>query len=292
MTDAAAERPSPPEAVAAPIVGAIRERTDAVPVAGVVLGSGLGEAIRVAREVAGSSEGVEIPYGELPGFPPPSVLGHAGRLWIGELGDRSVAIFQGRIHYYEGHGMPLASITSQITAGLGARSIMLTTAVGALDRSLDAGSLIVVRDHVNWMGMNPLIGWRMPDGSPAFVDVAGMYDAALSDAAFEVATAIHEARSLERVPAPVHDGVYAAVSGPSYETPAETEFLRRAGATVVGMSMVPEAVAAHALGMRVVGLSFVTNAAGASTSHEEVLLASRGASETIGRILADLIDHF
>jgi purine-nucleoside phosphorylase len=285
-------RPSPPEPVAPGVVAAIRERTGAVPIAGVVLGSGLGGSIRIAREVAGSSEGIEIPYAELPGFPPPSVLGHAGRLWIGELAGRPLAIFQGRIHYYEGYGMPLASITSQIAAGLGARTVALTTAVGALDRSLDPGSLIIVRDHINWMGMNPLIGWRMPDGSPAFVDVAELYDADLSDAAFEAATAIHETGSLERLPAPVHRGVYAAVAGPSYETAAETEFLRRAGATVVGMSMVPEAVAAHALGMRVLGLSFVTNAAGASTSHEEVLLASHGASESIGRILADLVPRF
>ncbi|MBI3647684.1 MAG: purine-nucleoside phosphorylase [Actinobacteria bacterium] len=278
--------PAPPGGVAAGIVAEIRERTRAEPVAGLVLGSGLGETIRIVKELSGASEGVEIPFGELPGFPPPSVSGHAGRLWIGELGGKSVAIFQGRIHYYEGHGMPLASITSQVSAGLGARTMVLTTAAGAVDTSLEAGTLVVVRDHINLMGTNPLIDWRMPDGSPAFVDVSRVYDAGLSGAALAAAGA-HPGEG-ERPK--VREGVYGAVSGPAYETPAETEFLRRAGATVVGMSMAPEAVAARALGMRVLGLSFVTNAAGASVSHEEVLAASKAAAAAIGRVLFDLLE--
>jgi len=280
--------PGPPDGVAEAIAAAIRDRVDASPVAGIVLGSGLGESIRVARELAGSSEGIEISYKDLPGFPPPSVPGHAGRLWLGELGARTVAIFQGRIHYYEGHGMALASITSRISAELGAGTMFLTTAVGALDPNLRPGAVIVIRDHLNTMGMNPLTGWRMTDGSPAFVEVSSVYDAELSAAALEAAQAhLSDEGSIRSA-----EGVYAAVSGPSYETPAESSFLRRAGATVVGMSLVPEAVAARALGMRVVGLSFVTNAAGASTSHEEVLLASKTAAEAIGRILADLIPRF
>ena len=278
--------PAPSDDVAGSIAAAIRERSDVRPVAGIVLGSGLGESIRVARELAGSSEGTEIHYTDLPGFPPPSVPGHAGRLWLGELGARSVAIFQGRIHYYEGHGMALASITSQIAARLGARAMILTTAVGGLDRSLVPGAVIVIRDHINTMGANPLFGWRMPDGAPAFVDVSHVYDDELSAAALDSARAHFEGAPDGTRAA---DGVYGAASGPSYETPAEAEFLRRAGATVVGMSMVPEAVAACALGMRVLGLSFVTNAAGAPTSHEEVLLASKSAAEAIGRILADLV---
>jgi purine-nucleoside phosphorylase len=279
--------PGPRDGVAGPIGAAIRERTDTVPVAGIVLGSGLGESIRVARELAGSSEGIEIPYSELPGFPPPSVPGHAGKLWVGELGGRPVAIFQGRIHYYEGHGMALASITSQIAAELGAGTMALTTAVGALEQGLAPGAVVIVRDHVNTMGMNPLIGWRMPDGSPAFVDVSRVYDPELSATALEAARAEGSSGSVQ-----AEEGVYGAVSGPSYETPAESAFLRGAGATVAGMSMVPEAVAARALGMRVLGLSFVTNTAGASTSHEEVLFASTTAAEVIGRILARVVPLF
>jgi purine-nucleoside phosphorylase len=277
--------PDPGDGVAEAIVAAIRERTDHEPLAGIVLGSGLGEAIRVAKEAAGADDGLEIAFTDLPGFPPPSVLGHAGKLWIGELGGRPVAIFQGRIHFYEGHGMPLASITTRVSAGLGARAMLLTTAVGAIDTALRGGSLAVIRDHINLMGTNPLLGWRFPDGSPAFVDVGEVYDRDLAGAALDAA------RRYAPDPGAVTEGVYAAVSGPAYETPAETEFMRRAGATVVGMSMVPEAVVARALGLRVLGLSFVTNAAGASVSHEEVLEASAAAAGTVGRVLADLIER-
>lgn len=275
--------PSPGDGVPEEIVEAIRDRTDIVPAAGVVLGSGLGDAIEVARELAGSGEPLEIPYTDLPGFPPPTVPGHAGKLWLDTIGGRPLAFFQGRTHVYEGHPMPLASITTRIAAGLGARTMVLSTAVGGVDPALAGGTMVVVRDHVNLMGANPLAGWRMPDGSPAFIDVSGVYDLELSDAALSV---------LRDHASPAADGVYGAVAGPAYETPAETEMLRRLGATVVGMSMVPEAVAARALGMRVLGLSFVTNAAGGAVSHEEVLLASKTAAAAIGRVVAGLVDAF
>jgi purine-nucleoside phosphorylase len=271
--------PSPGDGVPEAIVRAIRERTDVEPVAGVVLGSGLGDAIAVAHELAGSGKPVEIPYTELPGFPPPTVPGHAGTLWLGTIADRPLAFFRGRIHFYEGHPMPLASITSRVAWALGARTMVLSAAVGGLDPGLAAASMVVVRDHLNLMGTNPLAGWRFPDGSPAFVDVSSVYDRELADAAVRV---------LEAGPTEVAEGVYAAMPGPAYETPAETEMLRRLGATVVGMSTVPEAVAARALGMRVLGLSFVTNTAGAAVSHEEVLLASKSAAEAIGRVVAEL----
>lgn len=275
--------PSPRDGVDERIAHAIRERTDIRPVAGVVLGSGLGDAITVAWERAGSGEPLEIAYGELPGFPLPTVPGHAGKLWLGTIGGRPIAIFQGRIHFYEGHPMPLASITTRVSHAMGARTMVLSAAVGGLDASLAAGSMVVVRDHLNLMGTNPLAGWQYPDGSPAFVDVSGVYDPELSDAALRVLRDQGSAAS---------EGVYGAMAGPSYETPAETEMLRRMGATVVGMSTVPEAVAARALGMRVLGLSFVTNAAGGAFSHEEVLLASKTAAEAIGRVVAELVDTF
>jgi purine-nucleoside phosphorylase len=279
-----AERvPSPGDGVAEQIVGEIRERTDLRPVAGVVLGSGLGDSISAAWERAGSGEPIEIAYADLPGFPPPTVPGHAGTLWLGTISGQAIAIFRGRIHFYEGHPMALASITSRISRGLGARTMVLSAAVGGLDPSLPAASLVVVRDHLNLMGTNPLTGWRYEDGSPAFVDVSGVYDPELADAALGL---------LRDHGIAVADGVYAAVAGPAYETPAETEMLRRMGATVVGMSTVPEAVAARALGMRVLGLSFVTNAAGGAVSHEEVLLASKTAAEAIGLVVAELADTF
>ena len=275
--------PSPGDGVEEGISRAIRERTDIQPVAGVVLGSGLGDAIAVAWERAGSGEPLEIPYGELPGFPPPTVPGHAGKLWLGTIADRPVAMFQGRIHFYEGHPMPLVSITTRVAHTLGARTMVLSAAVGGLDPSLPVGSMVVLRDHLNLMGTNPLAGWCYPDGSPAFVGVSGVYDADLSSASLGI---------LQEHGTAVTEGVYAAVAGPAYETPAETEMLRRMGATVVGMSTVPEAVAARALGMRVLGLSFVTNVAGCAVSHEEVLLASKTAAEAIGRVVAGLAGAF
>jgi purine-nucleoside phosphorylase len=275
--------PSPGDGVEEGIARVIRERSDIRPVAGVVLGSGLGDAITVAWERAGSGEPLEIPYAELPSFPPPTVPGHAGKLWLGTIGEQAVAIFQGRIHFYEGHPMRLASITTRVSHALGARTMVLSAAVGALDPSLAGGSMVVVRDHINLMGTNPLTGWRYPDGSPAFVDVSGIYDPDLAGAAL---TIVRDHGTV------VTEGVYAAMAGPAYETPAETEMLRRMGATVVGMSTVPEAVVARALGMRVLGLSFVTNAAGGAVSHEEVLLASKTAAEAIGRVVAGLAGAF
>lgn len=278
-----AEAPSPDDGVAEGIVEAIRARSDVRPVAAVVLGSGLGDAVAVAHERAGSAGPLEIPYTDLPGFPPPTVPGHAGKLWLGTIAGKPLAFFQGRVHFYEGHPMPLASITTRVASGLGARATVLSAAAGAIDRGLAAGSMLVVRDHINLMGTDPLAGWRFPDGTPAFVDVSDVYDAELADAALEI---------LRGGPSPVAEGVYAAMAGPAYETPAETEMLRRLGASVVGMSTVPEAVVARALGMRVLGLSFVTNAAGAAVSHEEVLLASKSAAEAIGRVVVGLAEAF
>lgn len=275
--------PSPGDGVPEQIAQAIREQTLLQPVAGVVLGSGLSGAVQTIRDAAGGP-GVEISYADLPGFPAPSVAGHAGRLWIGEVGERALVVFQGRIHLYEGHGMPMASITSRLSAELGARTMVLTAATGALDPTIDAGSLVVLADHLNLMGVNPLNGWRYPDGSPAFVDVSAVYDAELADAARASASA--------RVGERVREGVYVALSGPSYETPAETRMLLQLGATVVGMSMVPEAVVARALGMRVLGLAFATNAAGVEVSHEEVLVASQAAAGTIGDVVVELLDRF
>lgn len=279
-------RPSPGDGIPEQIADAIRERTLLEPVAGVVLGSGLSEAVDEVRSVA-TDEGVELSYAELPGFPPPTVAGHAGRLWLGEVRGRGLAVFQGRVHFYEGHGMPMASLTSRVSAELGARTMVLTAATGALDPAIEAGSLVILRDHLNLIGTNPLLGWRMPDGSPPFVDVSAVYDRELAEAA------LASARSDLGEPGGRHvrEGVYAALSGPSYETPAETRMLSDHGATVVGMSTVPEAVVARALGMRVLGIAFATNAAGVEVTHDEVLAASKAAAGTIGRVVVDLIER-
>jgi purine-nucleoside phosphorylase len=278
--------PSPGDGVTERIVEAIRERTALEPVAGVVLGSGLSDAVETIRS-ASDGDGVEIPYTDLPGFPAPTVVGHAGRLWVGRLGERALAVFQGRIHFYEGHGMPMASITARLSAELGARVMVLTAAAGALDPSMGAGTLVIVRDHLNLMGVNPLAGWRFPDGSPAFVDVSQVYDAGLADLALASARTHADGSG-----GGITEGVYAALPGPSYETPAETRMIAGLGASVVGMSTVPEAVVARALGMKVVGLAFATNAAGVEISHEEVLAASKAAAGTIGHVVLDLLERF
>jgi purine-nucleoside phosphorylase len=282
--------PSPGDDVVDRAVDAIRERTATEPAFALVLGSGLGTVVEVLRATAGSHEEVVVAYADVPGFPRPTVPGHAGRLWIGEIGGVAGAVFQGRVHYYETNEMPLASLTARISAGLGARSIVLTTATGGIDPVHRPGSLVVVRDHINLMGENPLRGWRLPDGSPAFVDLSSVYDVDLSEAALKAAAAIPA--DAGDGPVDVREGVYVALAGPTYETPAETEYLRRIGASVAGMSMVPEAVVARALGLRVLGLSFVTNTAGAPVSHEEVLASSERAAGAIGRILAAILDRF
>ena len=280
--------PSPGDGVSERIAEAIRERSPLEPVVGVVLGSGLSEAVETVRAEA-VGEQVELSYADLPGFPATTVVGHAGRLWLGTVGDRGVAIFQGRIHFYEGHGMALASITSRVAAELGARAMVLTAATGSVDPDIEAGTLVVLRDHLNLMGQNPLTGWRYPDGSPAFVDVSQVYDPELADLA--LASARAHLVGTDRA-GRVREGMYAALPGPSYETPAETSMLRQLGATVVGMSTVPEAVAARALGMRVLGLAFATNAAGVEVSHEEVLAASKAAAGTIGQVVLELVERF
>ena len=288
MSESALARP--PDDVAGTVVAAIRERSRVAPVVAVVLGSGLGETVRIAGELGRGREDMELSYADLPGLPVPSVPGHDGKLWLGDLAGRRAVLFQGRIHSYEA-GMPLASITSQVAAGLGARTVVLTAAVGAVDPSLPAGALVVVRDQINLMNADPLLGWRMPDGSPAFLDLVDVYDDTLSRKALAAART-HVSGAEGGVPEGlVTEGTYAAVSGPSFETPAEAEFLRHVGARVVGMSMVPEAVVARALGLRVVGLSFVTNRSGTSFSHEDVLMAAKGASEIIAHVIVALMDE-
>ena len=244
------------------------------PVAAIVLGSGLDV---VAEAVEPSAE---VPFAELPGFPAPSVPGHAGRLVFGRMAGVPVAVFRGRIHLYEGHGMAASSLPAIVSWALGARALVLTAAVGSLVPEIAPGTLAVCSYHVNLLREDVLRGWTREVGGPAFVDLGAVYDRELGDAAAVVAVA--EGAGGARA-------VYAAVPGPSFETPAEAAYLRRTGATVVGMSMVPEAVPARALELRVLGLLSVANAVGVEVSHREVLEVSRRTGPAIVAVLEDVL---
>jgi purine-nucleoside phosphorylase len=267
--------PSPSDDLPARCAEIVHARTDLIPSVGLVLGSGLGPAIGDELEIEGS-----FAFTELPGFPPPGVPGHAGTLSLGRLAGVAVAAFSGRVHYYEGHGMDVPALLPRLAHELGASTIVLTAAVGGLEPGVDAGTVVILRDHLNLMGTSPLRGWRYPDGMPAFINTQEVYDREIGDLAVERADALGIRA--------VH-GVYAAISGPAYETPTEVGMLQRLGATVVGMSMVPEALPALALGMRLLGICSLTNAFGEHVTHEEVVRVSNETALAVGRLLVDLL---
>jgi purine-nucleoside phosphorylase len=267
--------PGPDDSLPEQARALIRERCDVEPAVVVVLGSGLGDA--VAEDVEPCHE---FAFGSIPGFPPPSVPGHAGLLVMGRLYGVPVAVFRGRVHYYEGHGIGSTTLIPRLAAALGAGALVLTNAAGGLDPSFRAGQLMLLQDHLNSLGVNPLTGWRLPDGMPAFVDLSAVYDRELRGWVDEVAA---------REGIELAHGVYVALPGPSYETPAESAALRQAGANAVGMSTVPEAVAGVALGLRVLGLSCITNAAGQEATHQDVLRAARGAAAQLRTLLAGIL---
>lgn len=266
--------PSPPDGNADAAAEVVRARCGLVPAVAIVLGSGLGAA------TASMEEEASFGFDELPGFPAPTVPGHAGRLVLGRIAGVPVAVFRGRIHFYEGNDLATCALPIRLARALGARAAILTAATGGIGADLATGHLVVGTDHINLLGQSPLRGWRRPDGSPPFVDMSGAYDDALAD----LAVAAAADRGI-----PVSRGVYAAMPGPMYETPAEIGFLRTIGATVVGMSVVPEAVPARALGMRVLGLFFVTNQVGVEVRHEDVVRASDAMAGSIGEVIAEVL---
>lgn len=245
------------------------------PEVAIILGSGLGSALD------GMEPDAEIAFADLPGFPTPTVPGHRGRLVLGRLSGVSVAAFLGRVHLYEGHPMSLVTLPTRLAAELGVRTLISTAAVGGIDSELEGGQLVVGTDHISFLGDSPLRGWRDEEGRPPFVDLSKAYDPDL------VELALSSAAELE---VPAASGVYAAMPGPSYETPTEVEFLRRAGATVVGMSVVPEAVAAAALGLRFGGLFCVTNVVGVEpVDHLDVTRVAGEFGARLGEVLGAML---
>jgi len=239
---------------------AVRARIGtATPVAGIILGSGLGGlAGRIKDPVA-------IPFADVPGFPTATVVGHAGKLIAGTLGGRPVVALAGRFHMYEGHPAPLAGFPVRVLHALGAPVLFVSNAAGGIRRTFRAGDLMLIRDHLNLMFQNPLIG-ALEKGDVRFPDMSEPYDGTLCDALRE------HARTLG---IPLQEGVYGALLGPTYETPSEVRMLATLGADAVGMSTVPEVIVARAIGMRVAGISCVTNLASGisphALSHAEVI---------------------
>jgi purine-nucleoside phosphorylase len=252
-------------------VGFIKKNCPLAPEVGVVLGSGLGE---FADSVA---EPTAIAYADIPHFKSASVAGHAGRLVLGKIGPTTVAVLQGRIHYYEGHDIGDVVFPVRVLAKLGARSLLLTNAAGGINRAFQPGDLMIIRDHINLTGLNPLRGANDERLGPRFPDMSAAYDPAFQKII---------ASALADIGLPAHRGVYAGLIGPSYETPAEIRMLAALGADAVGMSTVSEAICARHMGLRVAGISCITNlAAGLSAqqlSHQEV-------TETGERVKSDFI---
>jgi purine-nucleoside phosphorylase len=274
-SSAPTEAASPGDTAAAEAVAAVRARSSMVPTVAIILGSGLGPAADLIEQDAAFS------FADLPGFPAPTVPGHAGRLLLGTLAGVPVAAFMGRIHFYEGHPMSVSAMPVRVARLLGADIMVVTASVGALDPTLRPGSLVVATDHLNMMGENPLRGWRNADGSPTFVNVsADLYEGQLREIAVEEARAVGLSFGT---------GVYVAAAGPAYETNAEIELMRNAGGTVVGMSVVPEVLPARSLGLRILGLFMVTNLVGGEVNHEEVLEVGRSMGPNLAKLLERVV---
>ena len=256
----------------------IRSRTGAEARIALVLGSGLGGFAEDFEDA------VNIPYQEIPGFVSSTAQGHAGRLVSGKVDGVPVLAMQGRVHYYEGYSLEEVTFPIRTFKLLGINTLVLTNAAGGVDIELTQGALMVISDHLNVMGVNPLRGPNDESFGPRFPDMSEVYSRELQELVIE------EARGLGVA---VRRGIYAALAGPSYETPAEIHMLRAFGADAVGMSTVPEAIVARHMGMRVLGISCVTNMAAGITenpiNHEEVMETGERVRETFTQLLRKVI---
>jgi purine-nucleoside phosphorylase len=260
--------------------GTLRRREVGTPDVGIVLGSGLGDfASRLA-------DAVSIPYGEIPGWPASAVIGHAGRLVVGTLAGRRVAALSGRAHIYEGHDFKTVTFATRVLGTLGVPILVLTNAAGGINTTLTPGTLMLIEDHINLMGGNPLTGPNEDRFGPRFPDMTDVYSPRLRAKADE--TALANGLQLGR-------GVYVALHGPSYETPAEIRFLRTIGADAVGMSTVPEAIAARHMGIEVLGISCISNAAAGvlpqPLDHNEVMAVAARVRDKFSALLEGIIER-
>lgn len=224
----------------------ILSKTKLRPKIAVVLGSGLGA---FADDL---SDAVRIPYAKISNFPRSTAIGHAGQFVVGKLGDVAIAVMQGRVHFYEGYTIHEVAFPIRVFARLGICSAIFTNAAGGINPQFNEGALVIIRDHINLQGTNPLLGPNDERFGPRFPDMTHAYDESFRE------TAVAEGK---RLGIEIHEGVYAGLTGPSYETPAEIRYLRMIGADLVGMSTVPEVIAARHSGIRCLGISCVTNMA-------------------------------
>lgn len=266
-------------AAARAAANAIRGRVGVEPRVGIILGSGLGG---IADAIA---DPVRIPYAAVPGFPSATVVGHSGQLIVGTLGGTPVAALAGRFHMYEGHEAALAAFPVRVLDALGARTLIVSNAAGSARAAVGPGSIVLLTDQINFMFRNPLTG-PVEDGDLRFPDMSAPYDAELRALALRVAA--------ERGIA-VAEGVYLALLGPTYETPAEVRMFIRLGAHVIGMSTVPEVIVARARGMRVLGFSCVTNLAcglaAAPITHDEVIETTARVAGTLQTIVRGVVER-
>jgi purine-nucleoside phosphorylase len=256
----------------------IRSRINQAHRVAIVLGSGLGA---FADELGQSSS---IPYAEIPGYAQATVEGHAGRLVVGKAGDVPVAAMQGRFHFYEGYSLEEVTFPIRVLKLMGVETLILTNAAGSLNTEFVPGSLMIISDHINLLGVNPLIGPNDERFGPRFPDLSATYDPELQNLVVQEANTI----GLD-----MRRGVYAALSGPSYETPAEIHMVRTMGADAVGMSTVPEAIVARHMNMRLIGISCITNlAAGVSdrpVDHSQVIATGEKVREQFTELLRRVV---
>ncbi len=258
----------------------IRERTRGTPDVAIVLGSGLGDF------TAALKQSTTFDYADIPNWPASKVVGHAGKLVIGTLAGKRVAALSGRVHFYEGHDLRTVTFATRVIATLGVRTLILTNAAGGINLHFTPGTLMVMDDHINLIGSNPLIGANDDRFGPRFPDMSEVYAKRLRQVADESAKALRVALA---------HGIYAALHGPSYETPAEIRYLRTIGADAVGMSTVPEAIVARHMNVEVLGISCITNmAAGVLPQplvHDEVMEVARRVRATFASLLEGIIER-
>jgi purine-nucleoside phosphorylase len=257
----------------------IQTKTSIVPQIAIVLGSGLGT---LADEMQVDAV---FPYEEIPGFAQSTVVGHAGKLIIGMLDEQKVVMMQGRLHYYEGHPMSAIIFPVRVMHALGAKTIIVTNAAGGLNPDFSPGDIMLITDHINVQGNNALIGANLDELGPRFPDMTHTYTPRLQELALSIAA---------KEDVPLQQGVYAAWSGPTFETPAERRYLRIIGGDAVGMSTVPEVTAANHAGMQIVGFSVITNIATGGPEqppddHLEVLAMAKIAGEKLVRLIRQLL---